>query len=213
MPSSRWSGVFLAVVPCNGVCQNQSKLKRVHASHLGISRPRTWRNWITWQSCQWLSMSESQLHWCSQVSMNLVAQQAKLIDILLCFAMADPAQDFASMQRCLCYFCFFYNFQWRQLWKTSVAIEYACWMMHLKSFFSKSYHHRKAEFMNGLVQHLAIRLVRLVRHVTEDARKDEELRELNRRFEEWHLTAAWPHDDLIYLRGWDLIHSSPVRLH
>ena len=42
----------------------------------------------------------------------------------------------------------------------------------------------KAEFMNGLVQHLAIRLVRLVRHVTEDARKDEELRELNRRFEE-----------------------------
>ena len=33
----------------------------------------------------------------------------------------------------------------------------------------------------------AIRLVRLVdmvRHVTEDARKDEELRELNRRFEE-----------------------------
>ena len=38
-----------------------------------------------------------------------------------------------------------------------------------------------------LNQHLAIRLVRLVdmvRHVTEDARKDEELRELNRRFEE-----------------------------
>jgi len=25
--------------------------------------------------------------------MNLVAQQAKLIDIVLCFAMADPAQD------------------------------------------------------------------------------------------------------------------------
>ena len=66
-------------------------------------------------------------------------------------------------------------------------------MINLKSLGtlqSKSYHHPKAEFMNGLVQHLAIRLVRLVRHVTEDARKDEELRELNRRFEEWHLTAA-----------------------
>ena len=36
--------------------------------------------------------------------MNFTAQKAKLIDILLCFAMADPSQDFASMQRCLCFF-------------------------------------------------------------------------------------------------------------
>lgn len=46
-------------------------------------------------------------------------------------------------------------------------------MTHLKSFVC-------VRFMNGLVHHMAI----MVSHVTEDDSKDEELRELNHRFQE-----------------------------